>query len=75
VYSKELQPDRNLIFRNNGKTLFVRISDNYQEAKRVAEGTVVTVKHGGTNVYGTLQFPKFYRERKDLAWDELLGQL
>jgi hypothetical protein len=52
--------------------LFVGLSDNYKEAKKVKEESVITVKHSGTNVYGTLQFPKFYRERKDVKWEELI---
>jgi hypothetical protein len=38
----------------------------------VKEGAVITVKHLGTNVYGTLQFPKFYRERTDVKWEDLI---
>jgi hypothetical protein len=56
----------------NGKTLFVGLSDNYEEAKKVKEGSVITVKHLGTNVYGTLQFPKFYRERPYVKWNDLI---
>ena len=36
------------------------------------EGSVITVKHQGTNVYGTLQYPKFYRERNDVSWNDLI---
>jgi hypothetical protein len=50
----------------------VGLSDNYEEAKRVKEGAVITVKHLGTNVYGTLQFPKFHRERTDVTWDDFI---
>jgi hypothetical protein len=50
----------------------VGLSDNYNEAKKVQEGAVITVKHSGTNVYGTLQYPKFYRERTDVKWDDLI---
>jgi len=56
----------------NGKELFVGLSDNYEEARKVKEGTVITVKHLGTNVYGTLQYPKFYRERTDVNWEDLV---
>jgi hypothetical protein len=56
----------------NGKKLFVGFSDNYVEAKSVKEGAVITVKHLGTNVYGTLQYPKFYRERTDVKWEDLI---
>ena len=55
----------------NGKELFVGLSDNYEEAKKVKPGSVITVKHQGTNIYGTLQYPKFYRERTDVKWEEI----
>jgi hypothetical protein len=53
--------------------LFIGVSDNYEEAKKVKEGSVITVKHLGTNVYGTLQYPKFYRERTDVKWADLIN--
>ena len=59
-------------FRMNGTKIFVGLnSSNYEEAKAVKEGEVVTVKHLGTNVYGTLQYPKFYRVRRDVQWDTI----
>jgi hypothetical protein len=57
--------------RANGKNLFVGLGDNF-EAKKVKEGSIITVKHQGTNIYGTLQFPKFYRERTDVKWEDLI---
>ena len=59
-------------YRVNGKTIFVGLSDNYEEAKKVKTGSVITVKHQGTNVYGTLQYPKFYRERTDVTWNDVI---
>jgi hypothetical protein len=59
------------MFRTNGKALFVGITENYEEAKKIKEGAVVTVKHSGVNVYGTLQYPKFYRERSDVKWEDI----
>jgi hypothetical protein len=56
----------------NGKYLFIGLSGNYEEAKKVKEGAIITVKHLGTNVYGTLQYPKFYRERTDVKWEDLI---
>jgi hypothetical protein len=56
----------------DGKHIFVGLSDNYAEAKRVKDDSVITVKHSGTNVYGTLQFPKFFRERTDVKWEDLI---
>jgi hypothetical protein len=56
----------------NGKELFVGLSDNYEDAKKVKEGSVITVKHLGINAYGTLQYPKFYRERADVTWNDLI---
>jgi hypothetical protein len=55
-------------FRVNGKQLFVGIVENYEDAKKVKEGAVITVKHSGINAYGTLLYPKFYRERTDIKW-------
>jgi hypothetical protein len=56
----------------NGKKIFVGLSDNYEEAKKLKKDAVITVKHSGKNVYGTLQYPKFYRERIDLKWEDLI---
>ena len=42
------------------------ISENYEEAKKIEVGAKITVKHSGENVYGTLQYPKFFRERLDV---------
>jgi hypothetical protein len=56
----------------NGKPLFVGLNENYEEAKKVIEGTVITIKYLGTNAYGTLQYPKFYRERTDVKWENLI---
>jgi hypothetical protein len=56
----------------NGKKLFVGLSDNYEEARLVKNGSVITVNHLGTNVHGTLQYPKFYRERTDVKWEDLI---
>jgi hypothetical protein len=56
----------------NGKGVFVGLGGNEEEAKKVKEGAVITVKHLGTNSYGTLQYPKFYRERTDVTWDDLI---
>jgi hypothetical protein len=56
----------------DGKSLFVGLTGNYEEAKKVKEGSVITVKHLGTNVHGTLQYPKFYRERIDVKWEDLI---
>jgi hypothetical protein len=61
-----------LFLRMNGKNLFVGLNDNYAEAKRVKEGAVISVKYSGTNIHGTLQFPKFYRERQDVKWNDLI---
>ncbi len=57
----------------DGKALFVGFSDNYNAAKSLKKGSVITVKHSGTNVHGTLQYPKFYRERTDVKWEDLIN--
>ena len=57
----------------NGKSIFVGLNgEEDKDAKEVKEGSVITVKHFGTNVYGTLQYPKFFRERHDVTWDDLI---
>ncbi len=56
----------------DGKDIFVGLSDNYDDAKLVKEGAVITVKYLGKNIYGTLQYPKFYRERTDVEWKDLI---
>ena len=53
--------------------MFVGIADNYLEAKQLKKGSVITVKHLGANVHGTLQYPKFLRERTDVTWTELIN--
>jgi uncharacterized protein (DUF427 family) len=50
----------------------VKLHENYEEAKKVKEGSIITVKHSGVNVYETLQYPQFYRERTDLKWEDLI---
>jgi DNA ligase-1 len=58
----------------NGKNLFVGLSDNYEAAKQVQVGSTITEKYLVTNAHGTLQFPKFYRERSDVKWEELINE-
>ena len=60
--------------RINGKSLFVpiKLQEFTENVKKMKPGAVITVKHGGVNVYGTLQFPQFYRERTDVKWDDLI---
>jgi hypothetical protein len=52
--------------------VFVGINDNFAEAKNLKKGAVITVKYLGANAYGTLQYPKFYRERIDVKWTDLI---
>jgi hypothetical protein len=59
------------VFRINGKEIFVKLNETTEEAKRLKKGAVITVKHSGTNVYGTLQYPQYYRERVDVQWKEM----
>jgi hypothetical protein len=61
-----------IFLRPNGKILFVRLHDHFEEAKKVKEGSLITVKHSGVNVYETLQYPQFYRERTDVKWEDLI---
>ena len=55
-----------ILYRFNGKTIFVNINENFTEAKLIKQGSQITVKHSGVNIYGTLLYPKFYRERLDV---------
>ena len=56
----------------NEREVFVKITDNaLDEMKQLQIGDVITVKHSGVNVYGTLIFPQFYRKRLDVKWDDL----
>ena len=57
----------------NGKSIFVSIkNENSEEAKKIKDGSVITVKYLGTNTYGTLQYPYFHRERTDVTWSDLI---
>ena len=49
----------------------MKIAENEEEAKKIKVGSVITVKHSGVNVHGTLLFPQFYRERTDVNWQDL----
>lgn len=72
VYSKENATINIHLRRLNSNKIFVGLSDNYEEAKKVKQGDVITVKHLGANIHGTLQFPKFYRARTDVKWENLI---
>ena len=72
VYSKFNHYNFVYYYRTNGKEIFVPLDENYTEAKNIREGAVITLKHSGYNVYGKLQQPKFYRERTDVPWEELI---
>ena len=50
--------------------MFVKTSDN-EQAKKIKERSVITVKHSGMNIHGTLLYPQFYRERLDLNWNNV----
>ena len=54
--------------------MFVKISENAEQAIAVTEGAVISVQHGGINVYGSYLLPQFYRERTDITWAELLNK-
>lgn len=61
-----------LFSRLNGKIIFVKLESG-EQAKHIEKGAVITVKHSGVNVYGTLLFPQYYRERLDVTWEDLLS--
>jgi hypothetical protein len=56
----------------NGKNLFVNVTENSEDAKKVKAGAVITVKYTGTNMHGTLMYPQFYRERTDVIWNDII---
>jgi hypothetical protein len=58
--------------RMNGEKLFIGLNEG-DDAKNVKVGSVISVTHNGTNVYGKLQYPKFYRERTDVKWEDLIN--
>ena len=54
--------------------MFIKVKlKDFEGLKNTKAGTILTVKHQGTNVYGTLQFPQFYRERLDVKWEDLIN--
>jgi DNA ligase-1 len=59
--------------QTNDKKVFVSIYDNYEEAKKLKEGAIITIKHSGVNAYGLSLQPKFYRERTDVTWNDLIN--
>ena len=55
----------------DGKNIFVPFkTGEADQAKKIKEGSIISVKYSGVNVYGTLQYPKFYRERTDVKWED-----
>ena len=58
-------------YRLDGKPVFVKLTENIEQGKSIKKGAVITVKHSGVNVYGTLLYPQFYRERLDKTWKDL----
>jgi hypothetical protein len=59
---KKLRTDH---IRMNGDNVFVGITENLQEAKKLKRGDIVTVKYSGVNIYDKLMQPTFYRLRED----------
>ncbi len=45
--------------------------EKQEEARQIKAGSVITVKHSGTNVHGTLLYPQFYRTRLDVNWTDI----
>ena len=50
----------------------VSLKEFNEQAKKIKEGAVISVKYQGRNVYGTLQYPQFYRERNDVKWEDII---
>lgn len=58
-----------LIFSQKGNIIYVPITKELLgDAKKIKEGSIITVKHSGIDANGSLMFPQFYRERKDVKW-------
>ncbi len=58
-----------LNFRSNGKEVIVGCFQ--QIIKNPPEiGSVITVKHNGYYQTGTLQHPFYWRQRKDIQWED-----
>ncbi len=58
------------MLRANGRRLIVQCrQDVLRDPPQL--GAVITVKHNGYYENGTIKFPFFYRERKDITWDDL----
>ena len=60
-----------ILFSLHGTSVFVKIIENSEDAKLVKPGDIITVKHSGVNVHGSLQYPQFYRRRLDIKWQDL----
>jgi hypothetical protein len=60
------------IYRSDGKKIFVRTLINI-EAQSVKRGDVITVAFSGKNIYGTLLYPRFYRKRTDVKWEDMIN--
>ena len=56
--------------------MFVAIkgAENAEEAQKVKENAVITVKYSGTNVYNKLIQPEFMRKRNDVSWSDIVEQ-
>src|SRR5690348_9753036 len=55
--------------RRNGLDVMVQCFQNTLE-NPPAIGAVITVKHLGSNFDGKLKKPMFWRERKDVSWEQ-----
>ena len=59
----------NIHHRDNGSEVFVSWGSKENEAKHrdtLKSGTRITVQYYGTNIYGTLLSPQFWRIREDV---------
>ena len=59
----------------DNQSVFVNLtSENMEDAKKLKEGSVITVKYSGSNIHNKLIRPVFYRSRIDMTWKELVDQ-
>ena len=57
----------------DGQTVYVGVlRETYEEAIKLKEDTVITVKHSGIRINDKLIQPYFFRVRVDLSWSDLV---
>ena len=47
-------------------------TENLEEAQKLKENSVITVKYSGVNVYNKLIQPIYMRVRNDVSWSDVV---